>query len=319
MTSRTQHRSERRSAVLFVCDAGGHLMEAVEVARAHFADREQRWHTADTPMSRSLLAGRDVTYSTRRVVPARADLAAREVAVALRHLRGSDIGTVVSTGSAYALPWLLAARLLRREARFVESAARMTSQSRVGSLVAKVPGVRLATQEPLELPGWEPWPNVVSTALDAAVQTRRTGDGEPRVVVTVGTFEFPFDRLIHRADAVIPASWSVTVQHGVSARPARGTASASMPYDELNEAMAKADVVVGHAGVGTVLSALATGAQLVVVPRRGSRGEHVDDHQLELVEFLRGHDGITALADVDDLTVEVLNEHVRRAREPANG
>lgn len=300
--------------VLFVADAGGHLMEAVELARSVFATAEQHWHTADTAMSRSLLEGRNVTFSSKRVVPASPVLAVREVFVALRALRRLPVDTVVSTGSAYALPWLTAARLLRKQAVFLESAARLSSLSRVGGLVGRVPGVRRATQAPLRVDGWEVWPNVLTTALQGFVSAHHQRLGPPRLLVTVGTFEFPFDRLIDRIERICPADWELVWQYGEARRPTRGDAQATRSYAEMATEMQAADVVVGHAGVGTVLAAAAAGAQMVLAPRLGSFGEHVDDHQVELVQVLGGFEAISPVADVDDITVELLQAHVDRAR-----
>jgi UDP-N-acetylglucosamine transferase subunit ALG13 len=304
----------RARRVVFVCDAGGHLMEAVEIARTHFAGCEQRWHTADTPMSRSLLAGRTVSFSKRRVVPARADLAARELVAALRLMRRMDVDTVVSTGSAYAFPWLIAARILRKQAIFVESAARLSTQSKVGSLVARVPGVHRATQDPFRLDGWDVWPNVMVTALDGFEPRVAPSDGPPRVLVTVGTFEFPFQRLIDRVDKICPDEWDVTMQHGTATPPIRFDTAPTMAYEDVRAACREVDVVIGHAGVGTVLTAAAAGVQLILVPRRHEHGEMVDDHQTELIAFLDRDDDITTIDDVDDLTAELVEAHVARAR-----
>ena len=304
----------RARRVLFVCDAGGHLMEAVEIARTHFAGCEQRWHTADTPMSRSLLAGRTVSFSKRRVVPARADLAARELVAALRLMRRMDVDTVVSTGSAYAFPWLIAARILRKQAIFVESAARLSTQSKVGSLVARVPGVHRATQDPFRLDGWDVWPNVMTTALDGFEPRVVPDDGPPRVFVTVGTFEFPFQRLMDRIDKICPDEWDVTVQSGTATAPTRFESAPAMPYEDVLAACREVDVVIGHAGVGTVLTAATAGVQLILVPRRQAHGEMVDDHQIELITFLDRNDDITSIQDVNDLTAELVEQHVARAR-----
>ena len=53
-----------------------------------------------------------------------------------------------------------------------------------------------------------------------------------------------------------------------------------MPFEELVAAMERADAVVTHAGVGSVLVALRCGKRPVVVPRLRRLGEAVDDHQL---------------------------------------
>jgi UDP-N-acetylglucosamine transferase subunit ALG13 len=55
-----------------------------------------------------------------------------------------------------------------------------------------------------------------------------------------------------------------------------------MPFEELVSTMARADSVVCHAGVGTIMTALQKGRTTVVIPRQASHDEHVDDHQMDI-------------------------------------
>ena len=100
------------------------------------------------------------------------------------------------------------------------------------------------------------------------------------IFVTVGTNEAPFDRLL----AALPVldREELVVQHGASSvRPPGALCVSSLPYDEVLATMRRADLVVTHAGVGSVLTAVAAGKRPVVVPRLRRFGQAVDDHQLE--------------------------------------
>jgi UDP-N-acetylglucosamine--N-acetylmuramyl-(pentapeptide) pyrophosphoryl-undecaprenol N-acetylglucosamine transferase len=50
--------------------------------------------------------------------------------------------------------------------------------------------------------------------------------------------------------------------------------------------MRAADIVITHAGVASIVDAVRTGHRPIVVPRRQHLGEHVDDHQLQIVNVL---------------------------------
>lgn len=67
----------------------------------------------------------------------------------------------------------------------------------------------------------------------------------------------------------------------------------------------EADVVITHAGAGTILDLLGRGIYPVVVPRRASRNEHVDDHQSQIAGLLRSR-GIAAVSEVTDLDSAVI-------------
>jgi UDP-N-acetylglucosamine transferase subunit ALG13 len=55
-----------------------------------------------------------------------------------------------------------------------------------------------------------------------------------------------------------------------------------MRFEEVVNTMIKADSVVCHAGVGTIMTALQAGHTPTVIPRQARYGEHVDNHQLDI-------------------------------------
>jgi len=103
------------------------------------------------------------------------------------------------------------------------------------------------------------------------------------IFVSVGTNEARFDRLLH-AVAELQLEEKLLVQHGHSVRVERPHTELVdfLPFEGMVEAIRAARVVVTHAGVGSVMVALANGKCPVVVPRRKAFGEAVDDHQLQL-------------------------------------
>ena len=123
------------------------------------------------------------------------------------------------------------------------------------------------------------------------------------IFATVGTHAQPFSRFL---DALTGLDGDVVVQYGHNDPPAGvREAVAFMPFDVLNAHMREADVVVTHAGVGSVLCAREAGHVPVVVPRLHRFGEHVDDHQLELVAALAGDGHVIAVTDMAELGAAV--------------
>lgn len=120
------------------------------------------------------------------------------------------------------------------------------------------------------------------------------------IFVTVGTHHQPFGRLMDALEAL--RGDAVIVQHGHSPAPA-GVALAVpfMAFPEMEERMDMADVVVTHAGVGSILLALRCGHTPVVVPRLHRYGEHVDDHQAELAAALAQREEVVVVDDVAGL------------------
>lgn len=105
------------------------------------------------------------------------------------------------------------------------------------------------------------------------------------IFVTLGTHHDPFPRLIEGLAAL--DGQELVVQYGHNPAPANAAEAAEfMTFVEMEEHVARARIVVTHAGVGSILTCLRNGRTPLVVPRQRRFGEHVDDHQVELTRAL---------------------------------
>lgn len=137
------------------------------------------------------------------------------------------------------------------------------------------------------------------------------------IFVTVGTHQQAFQRLLDGLGS-LPDD-ELVVQYGYGRPPAAADeAAAFFGYREILERMERARVVVTHAGVGSILTALRVGHTPVVVPRLHRFGEHVDDHQVELVRRLEEEERVRAAWDVSELLAAVADVPPRRARSDAD-
>jgi UDP-N-acetylglucosamine transferase subunit ALG13 len=304
--------------VLLVANTGGHLEELYRL-RPRFvphADREE-WVTFDDPQSRTMLAGRAVHFVSY-VGPRAYRPAAANVLAARRILGAGGFQRVVSTGAAVALPFLAAARAMRIPCHYIESAARSQGPSMTGKLVGRIPGVRLYTQ-------YESWASnrwAYRGSLFDGYQPddapSSTVDQARSVVVTLGTmrdygFRSAVDRIRELLPEVLAPGADVLWQTGatdVSDLDIR--AYERIPSDQLTEALAAADLVIAHAGIGSALAALDLGKCPVLLPRRGHRKEHVADHQHMIARELAGR-RLAVSVEVPDLRVDDLRSAMRSA------
>ena len=60
-------------------------------------------------------------------------------------------------------------------------------------------------------------------------------------------------------------------------------------------------MVITHAGTGAIVGALKQGKKVVAVPRLAKYGEHVDDHQIQLLDEFKELNFIEPAYDVKDL------------------
>jgi UDP-N-acetylglucosamine transferase subunit ALG13 len=125
------------------------------------------------------------------------------------------------------------------------------------------------------------------------------------IVVTTGTNEWAFDRLV-RAAAALGGDEELFVQYGSSSEPhGRGEWVDFLPFDELEERMRTARVVVSHAGIGSIMLARRCGQRPIVVPRLGRLGEAVDDHQLHCGRQLQRAGLVTLVEDERQLQAAI--------------
>jgi UDP-N-acetylglucosamine transferase subunit ALG13 len=140
------------------------------------------------------------------------------------------------------------------------------------------------------------------------------------IFATVGTHHQPFERFV-RAALTLAGDAELVVQHGHTA-PLPAGASVRwhqwLAPDEVDALMREAAIVITHAGVATVVDAVRAGHRPVVIPRRRHFGEHVDDHQLQIVSALAGLGIVTPLYNGIDLARDPL-AGVRRATWPPAG
>ena len=133
------------------------------------------------------------------------------------------------------------------------------------------------------------------------------------ILVTVGTHEQPFDRLISAA-AAFEGDEPLVVQYGVSRVPhGRGEWIDFLSFDDLAQLAEQARAVVCHAGVGSIVLARRYGHRPVVMARRPHLGEHVDEHQLSLTRRLADAGLVTAVETAAELTAAVAAEAIAPA------
>ena len=102
------------------------------------------------------------------------------------------------------------------------------------------------------------------------------------IFIVTGTQE-PFDRLLKIVDRWYSRNKGVKI----IAQTAESTFSSKnmtcfdyLEPDVFNEYFNNADVIIGHAGIGTIITALENEKKLIVFPRLVKHNEHRNDHQL---------------------------------------
>lgn len=109
-----------------------------------------------------------------------------------------------------------------------------------------------------------------------------------KIFITLGSQKFQFNRLLIAVDKLcekkIISGEDVFTQTGYSDYiPQNYRYSNFLDREKFSVEMEKADIVITHGGTGAIIGAIKSGKKVIAVPRRAKYGEHVDDHQLQLV------------------------------------
>jgi UDP-N-acetylglucosamine transferase subunit ALG13 len=301
---------------LFVATAGGHLSQLVEVAERLPTEVTEPavWASNDHAQSRSLLKDKQAVFVPE--VRERDLLGAfRSVPIAHRLHREHHFDRVISTGSALAVGFLPYLAVRGVQAHYVESSARIDGPSLTGRILRTVPPIRLYTQyERLAHGKW----HYAGWVFDRFV-AKKTADRVVirRAVVTVGTTEeYTFERLLDGLAPILRPGGLLEQAQGSPVETLWQTGISSVdglgidvrpwvPADELDAAIAGADVVIGHAGTGSAKSTLTSGHLPLLIPRDHERGEVSDAHQRLFAEELANR-GIAMLREPETVTVDDL-------------
>lgn len=134
------------------------------------------------------------------------------------------------------------------------------------------------------------------------------------IFITLGSQKFQFNRLLQEVDRLIEKgvlSEEVFAQCGYSDYKPRSYISKEfLNREEFLTAIKVADIVITHGGTGAIITAVKEGKKVIAVPRLAKYGEHVDDHQLQLLQQF-GQMGIIEVC----YNLNKLYEVIKRARE----
>lgn len=127
------------------------------------------------------------------------------------------------------------------------------------------------------------------------------------IFVTVGT-QLPFDRLIAAVDRWAKNSGrnDIFAQTGEGRfQPSHMSWEQKLTPGECRRCVDEAEIIVAHAGMGTIISAIEAGKPLVILPRLLEFGEHRNDHQVATCERFAEWPNVFVAANADELPLMI--------------
>ena len=125
------------------------------------------------------------------------------------------------------------------------------------------------------------------------------------ILVMLGTQNNSFHRLLEKIDELIEKGIikeEVIVQAGYTKYESNKMKLIDFTSrEELEKLEQKANFIITNGGVGTIMTGLKKGKKVIAVPRLHEYGEHVNDHQKEIIEKFNKSGYIIGIKSVEEL------------------
>lgn len=134
------------------------------------------------------------------------------------------------------------------------------------------------------------------------------------ILVMLGTQKNSFQRLLEEIQKCIDKkiiNEEVVVQAGSTKFKSKDMKIFDlMSTKKLNKLIKEANYIICHGGVGSIVTCLKMGKKVIAVPRYHKYDEHVNDHQLQIVQTFDGQGFIKGISKVSDLegAIKSINE-----------
>lgn len=130
------------------------------------------------------------------------------------------------------------------------------------------------------------------------------------IFITLGSQKFQFNRILKKIDELIEKDIikeEVFAQIGYSDyQPINYKYEDFLDRGKFSKLMKSSTLVITHGGTGAIITAVKAGKKVIAVPRLAQYGEHVDDHQLQLLKQFDGMGIILPCYDIEELDKKII-------------
>lgn len=131
------------------------------------------------------------------------------------------------------------------------------------------------------------------------------------IFVTLGTQDKSFKRLLEDIDNVVnkhKIKDKIIVQAGYTKYDSKNMQIFDLlDKDEFDNYIKECDLLITHGGVGSILTGLKNNKKVIACPRLAKYNEHMNDHQLQIINKFTKSGYILSYNEGDDL-YKIINE-----------
>ena len=125
------------------------------------------------------------------------------------------------------------------------------------------------------------------------------------IFIILGTQKFQFNRILKEIDNLIESGIileKVIAQCGYSTyKPKNFEVIEFLNKVDYDKYLNECDKVICHGGTGAIINTITKNKKVIAIPRLSEFGEHVDDHQKEIIKQFKDNNYIIGLENVDEI------------------
>ena len=132
------------------------------------------------------------------------------------------------------------------------------------------------------------------------------------IFVTTGT-QLPFPRLVDAVNRWCANQSDINVIAQTCsdvAKPKHFKVFDFLEPKKYKDIVSNAQIIVSHAGVGSIITAHEQGLPIIIMPRRFDLGEHRNDHQMATVEKFKNTQGVYIAKNEEELVAFLNDENL---------
>lgn len=129
------------------------------------------------------------------------------------------------------------------------------------------------------------------------------------IFVTLGSQKFQFNRLLKKIDELIEdnlISDEVFAQIGTSDYiPKNYSYKKFLDREEFSKRIKECDILITHGGTGVIVGGVKQRKKVIAIPRLMKFGEHIDNHQLQVIQQFNELNLICPCYELDQLKEKI--------------
>ena len=126
------------------------------------------------------------------------------------------------------------------------------------------------------------------------------------IFITLGSQKFQFNRVLIKVDELVEKGLlkeQVFAQIGYSDyKPKFYEYKDFLDREDFFKKMELSNIVITHGGTGAIIGALKKEKKVIAIPRLAKYGEHVDDHQIQIINEFESLNLIEPVYNIDKLS-----------------